>query len=375
MYLRRTQRNKNGKEHSYWSIVESRRLSDGRVVQRHVLYLGEINDSQERAWTRSIQVFADGDPQPQTVALFPEDRAAPIAVDEAPIVRLRLKQLSVHRPRQWGACWLALQLWKQLRLDQFWAGRLTPSRKGTRWDRVLAVLAAYRLIAPGSEWRLHRQWFDQSAMADLLGVDFSVADTHRLYGCHDLVLAHKTALFTHLTQRWRDLFNASFDVLLYDLTSTYFQSDPPLGEEDKRTFGYSRDKRPDCVQVVIALIVTPDGFPMAYEVLCGNTSEKTTLQEFLKKIETQYGKARRIWVMDRGIPTEEALARTGISFSTPPERPGEPLGDLPREKDGSSRFERSASSFGIPNDFFRSPTASLRMRLSCSLKSSRGFRG
>ena len=333
MYLRRTQRWKNGKEHSYWSIVESRRLADGRVAQRHVLYLGEINDAQERAWTRSIQVFADGDPQPQTVALFPEDRIA-AAVDEASIVRLRLEQLSVHRPRQWGACWLALQLWKQLRLDQFWAGRLPPSRKGTRWDQVLAVLAVYRLIAPGSEWRLHRQWFDQSAMADLLGLDFSVADTHRLYGCHDLLLAHKTALFQHLTQRWRDLFNASFDVLLYDLTSTYFESDPPFGEDDKRKFGYSRDKRPDCVQVVIALIVTPDGFPLAYEVLSGNTSDKTTLKDFLKKIETLYGKARRIWVMDRGIPTEDVLAE--MRASDPPVQylVGTPKGRLSKlEKD------------------------------------------
>jgi hypothetical protein len=334
MYLRCTQRTKNGKEHSYWSIVESRRLADGRVVQRHVLYLGEINDAQERAWTRSIQVFADGDPQPQTVALFPEDRVAPIAADEMSIVRLRLKELSVHRPRQWGACWLALHLWKELRLDRFWTQRLTPNRKGTRWDQVLAVLTAYRLIAPGSEWRLHRQWFDQSAMADLLGVDFSVADTHKLYGCHDRLLAHKTALFHHLTQRWRDLFNASFDVLLYDLTSTYFESDPPFGEGDKRTFGYSRDKRPDCVQVVIALIVTPDGFPLAYEVLAGNTSDKTTLREFLQKIETQYGKARRIWVMDRGIPTEEVLAE--MRASDPPVQylVGTPKGRLGKlEKD------------------------------------------
>ena len=333
MYLRRTQRRKNGKEHSYWSLVESRRLTDGRVAQRHVLYLGEINDAQERAWTRSIQVFQDGDPQPQTVALFPEDRVA-TAVDDASIVRLRLKELSVHRPRQWGACWLALHLWKELRLDRFWSQCLEPGRKGTRWDQVLAVLAAYRLIAPGSEWRLHRQWFDQSAMADLLGVDFSVADTHKLYGCHDLLLTHKAALFTHLTQRWRDLFNASFDVLLYDLTSTYFESDPPFGEGDKRQFGYSRDKRPDCVQVVIALIVTPEGFPLTYEVLCGNTSDKTTLKEFLRKIETQYGKARRIWVMDRGIPTEEVLAE--MRGSDPPVQylVGTPKGRLSKlEKD------------------------------------------
>jgi len=315
MYLHRTQRTKNGKDHEYWSLVESRRLADGRVVQRHVLYLGEISDAQERAWARSIEVLTDEHGEPQKMTLFPEDRV-PAAVEDASIVRLRLAQLSVHRPRQWGACRLALQLWQELRLDEFWAGRLTPSRKGTRWDQVLAVLAIYWLIAPGSEWRLHRQWFDHSAMADLLGVDFSVADTHRLYGCHDLLPAHKAALFTHLTQRWRDLFNASFDVLLYDLTSTYFESDPPFGENDKRKFGYSRDKRSDCVQVVIALIVTPDGFPLTYEVLCGNTSDKTTLREFLRKIETLYGKARRIWVMDRGIPTEQVLAE--MRASDPP---------------------------------------------------------
>ena len=247
MFLRCSHRKKNGKDHCYWSLVENRRLTDGRVAQRHVLYLGEINDAQERAWTRSIEVFQDGDPKPQTVALFPEDRVA-MVVDEASIIRLRLSDLSVHRPRQWGACWLALLLWRELRLDGFWAKRLPPGRKGTRWDQVLAVLAVYRLIAPGSEWRLHRQWFDSSAMADLLGSDFALVDTHKLYDCHDLLLAHKAALFSHLTERWRDLFNAQFDVLLYDLTSTYFESDPPLGEEDKRRFGYSRDKRPDCVQ-------------------------------------------------------------------------------------------------------------------------------
>ena len=266
MYLHRTQRRKNGKDHEYWSIVESRRLADGRMVQRHVPYLGEINDAQERAWTRSIEVLTDDDLEPQTMSLFPEDRV-PAAVDDASIVRLQLGALSVHRPRQWGACWLALQVWKELRLDQFWAQRLPAGHKGTRWDQVLTVLTVYRLIAPGSEWRLHRQWFDHSAMADLLGADLSLADPHKLYGCHDLLLDHKAALFSHLTQRWRDLFNAQFDVLPYDLTSTYFESDPPVEEDDKRKFGYSRDKRPDCVQVVIALIVTPEGFPLAYEVL------------------------------------------------------------------------------------------------------------
>ena len=231
-------------------------------------------------------------------------------------MRLRLKELSVHRPRQWGACWLALYLWHELQLDQFWSQHLQPSRKGTRWDLVLAVLTVYRLLAPGSEWRLHRQWFESSALADLLGVDFGAADPHKLYGCHDQILAHKSALFSHLVQRWRDLFGAEFDVLLYDLTSTYFESEPPFDENDKRQFGYSRDKRPDCVQVVIALIVTPQGFPLTYEVLRGNTSDKTTLKAFLQKIEKQYGKARRIWVMDRGIPTEENLAE--MRASDPP---------------------------------------------------------
>jgi transposase len=156
---------------------------------------------------------------------------------------------------------------------------------------VLQTLCAYRLIDPGSEWRLHRQWFDQSAMADLLGEDFSLVEIHKLYECHERLLAHKNALFSHLQERWKDLFNARFEVLLYDLTSTYFESTPDFGENDKRKFGYSRDKRSDCVQVVIALVVTPEGFPLAYEVLAGNTSDKTTLRAFLKKIEEQYGKA------------------------------------------------------------------------------------
>jgi hypothetical protein len=232
MYLRQVQRRKNGKEHSYWSLVESRRLANGRVSQRHVLYLGEINDAQERAWARAIEVLADETGPPQTMALFPEERLDANVEEGTPVVRLRLKELSLHRPRQWGACWLALYVWKQLRLDPFWAEHLKPSRKVTRWDQVLAVLTVYRLLAPGSEWRLHRQWFDQSALTDLLGVDFSVADPHKLYGCHDQILAHKGALFCHLMERWRDLFGAEFDVLLYDLTSTYFESDPSFDEND-----------------------------------------------------------------------------------------------------------------------------------------------
>ena len=308
MFLRASTRKKDGKVHRYWSIVENRRLPGGRVLQRHVLYLGEINSSQERAWRKSVEVFDERTEHSRSLALFPEDRIDAGVVDES-VVRLCLSQLRLCRPRVWGSCWLALKLWEQLSLDRFWRERLPRSRKGTRWDQVLFVLVAYRLLSPGSEWRLHRHWFEHSALRDLLGADEGLADIHTLYACHDRLLEHKRALFDHLVGRWRDLFNVEFDVLLYDLTSTYFEANPPFDDEDKRRYGYSRDKRPDCVQVVIALVVTPEGLPLAYEVLPGNTADKTTLRDFLDRIERQYGKARRVWVMDRGIPTEETLAQ------------------------------------------------------------------
>jgi hypothetical protein len=330
MFLRKTPRKKDGKTHDYWSVVETKRVAGGRVVQRHVLYLGEINSSQAAMWRKAIEVLDDDAGHPRTMALFPEDRCTAVASD-ASIVRLRLSGMRLCRPRQWGACWLAGQLWQVLQLDRFWADRLPPSRKGTRWDQVLQVLVSYRLIAPGSEWKLHRNWFGNSAMADLLGADFGLADSHKLYACHDLLLQHKADLFSHLMTRWRDLFNANFDVLLYDLTSTYFDINASdVAEGDKRRHGYSRDKRPDCPQVVIALVVTPDGLPLAYEVLPGNIADCKTLRMFLAKIEQQYGRARRVWVMDRGIPTEAVLAE--MRGSDPPVQylVGTPKGRLSR---------------------------------------------
>jgi len=333
MFLRSTIRRKDGKEHRYWSVVEARRVAGGRVVQRPLLYLGEINSSQQLAWRKSIEVVEEGAVRPRTLALFPEDRCEGVLPD-ASIVRLRLSQLRLERPRQWGACWLALKLWEELKLDRFWGERLAPSRKGTRWDLVLFVLVAYRLIAPGSEWRLHREWYARSALMDLLGTDEALADIHALYRCHDRLIEHKQAVFDHLVGRWRDLFNASFDVLLYDLTSTYFEANPPFPDDDKRRFGYSRDKRSDCVQVVIALIVTPEGLPLAYEVLPGNTADCTTLKGFLERIERQYGKARRIWVMDRGIPTEAVLEEMRRADPPVSYLVGTPKGRLSRlEKD------------------------------------------
>ena len=328
MFLRCTNRKKDGKEHRYWNVVENRRVSGGRVVQRQVLYLGEINGSQREAWRKTIEVFEDGASTAQTMALFPEDCAGEI--DDTSVVKIRLKEVELRRPRQWGGCWLACTLYEQVGLDKFWAERLPASRKGTRWDLIVQALSCYRLMDPGSEWRLHRHWYEKSAMADLLGAGFELAEIHKLYDCLDRLMEHKEALFAHLTQRWKDLFNAKFDVLLYDLTSTYFESDPPFPEGDKRKYGYSRDKRFDCVQVVIALIVTPEGFPLAYEVMAGNTADNTTLRGMLRKIEAQYGKAERIWVMDRGIPTEEVLKEMRQSDPPVSYLVGTPKGRLSR---------------------------------------------
>jgi len=303
MYLKCHKRIKDGKEHRYWSVVESVRTRRG-VIKRQLLYLGEINDAQRAQWCSALDVLDESSDSFRQMSLFPEDRTPPPEVSNP--VQIRLNQMTLRHPRQWGGCWLAMELWNQLDLDSFWEPRLPDSRKGTGWLNVLKTLVAYRLLDPGSEWRLHRDWFKTSAMADLLGEDDSVAAKDTLYRCLDKLCEHKVELFSFLKTRWSELFNASYDVLLYDLTSTYFECDVPENE-GLRKFGYSRDKRPDCVQVVIALIVTPEGFPVAYEVMPGNTSDKTTLPEFLRSIEKQYGKINRLWIMDRGIPTEEAL--------------------------------------------------------------------
>ena len=325
-YLHCHHRFKNGKDHCSWSIAEKVRTRQG-WVQRHLLYLGEINDSQKAAWTKVTEVFDPVGQQTRALALYPAEREVPGHARECG-VQVRLDQFELRRPRQWGACWVGDRLWDQLQLDEFWRERLPDSREGTCWRHVLETLTVYRLMDPGSEWRLHRQWFQNSAMADLLEEDFGLAQKDNLYRCLDKVLEHRPALFQHLRRRWQDLFGVKFEVLLYDLTSTYFESDPSFPQGDKRRYGYSRDKRPDCVQVVIALVVTPEGLPLAYEVMAGNTADKTTLRGFLQKIEELYGKAERVWVMDRGIPTEEVLAE--MRASEPPVRylVGTPKGRL-----------------------------------------------
>lgn len=328
MFLKCRTRRKDGKTHRSWSIVESRRYAGNKVAHRPVLYLGEINDSQRVAWERTIAVIDERDGAPRQLALFPADRTPPAS--EVETLQVRLSELSLEQPRQWGACWLADQLWRTLHLDDFFGARLPVSREQTDWEKVLRILVIYRVLSPGSEWRLHRHWFGTTALADLLGVDQRAVQDDTLYRCHDLLLPLKEELFGHLRQRWSDLFGARYEVLLYDLTSTYFECAVPAGEDDPRRFGYSRDRRGDCVQVVIALVVTPEGLPLAYEMLPGNTADKTTLRGMLATIRRRYGAAERIWVMDRGIPTEDILGELRAADSGVRYLVGTPKGRLTR---------------------------------------------
>ncbi len=330
VFLKCSHRRKDGKIHRSWSVVESRRHAGGKIAQRHVLYLGEINDSQQRAWEKTIAVFDEAQGEMRQIALFAADRAPP--ADGAAAVQVRLDELRLEHPRQWGACWLGDQFWRQLHLADFFGARLPRSREGTDWEKVLRILAIYRLLSPGSEWRLHRHWFATTALGDLLGVDERAVQDDTLYRCLDLLLPHKEELFGHLRQRWSDLFGARYEVLLYDLTSTYFECEVPPSEADPRRFGYSRDKRGDCVQVVVALVVTPEGLPLAYEMFPGNTADKTTLRGLLATIRRRYGAAERIWVMDRGIPTEAVLIELRTGEAAVRYLVGTPKGRLTRDE-------------------------------------------
>jgi transposase len=303
MFLRSNNRKKDGKDHRYFSIVENHRLASDKTVQRTVLYLGEINDQQQAAWRKTLSVFDEEQQEYANLSLFPDDREVP--ADAVDSLQVKVSGLELRRPRVFGSCWLGCELWRQLGLHEFWDTRLAGSREEVAWEKVLQLLVVNRLLDPGSEFRVHRQWYLSTAMDALLGTDFAVAEKDRLYRCLDRVLEHKQELFVWLRQKWADLFQAEFEVLLYDLTSTYFEG--AMEQNPKAKYGHSRDKRTDCLQVVIALVITSDGFPLAYEVMDGNTSDRATLRGFLDKIEKTYGKAKRMWVMDRGIPSEEIL--------------------------------------------------------------------
>jgi transposase len=302
MFLKRRTRTKDGKTHTYYSVCESLRVSRTCVVQRQILHLGELNTTQLDSWQHSIDVLHE-DGQRHQLRLF-TDRDQP-APDDPDVVEVKLSSFAVRTPRRFGDCWAATQLWTDLGLDVFWRDALAADAGDVPWDKVLALLAVNRLLAPRSELFVHEKWFPQSAMDVLLDTDARVADKDRLYRCLDRLRAHKPALEQHLAHKWQDLFGATFDLLLYDLTSTYFEGDGEAVPKARR--GYSRDHRPDCKQLVLALIVTPESFPLTYEVFPGNRLDRTTLEHILDTVEKKFGKARRLWVFDRGIVSEENL--------------------------------------------------------------------
>jgi len=304
MFLKTHRVRKDGKLHIYYSLCESLRVSRSRVTQRRVLHLGELNTTQLDRWQRSIEtVHEDG--QRHQMRLFTDrEGQAPAAEDVAEVI---LSSLVVRRPRRFGECWVGCKLWEELGLREFWQTVLADERGQVPWAKVVELLVVNRLCAPRSELSIHEKWFGQTAMDLLLDSDARVAEKDRLYRCLDRMLAHKEALERHLAAKWRDLFGAEFDVLLYDLTSTYFEGEAVEVEKARR--GYSRDHRPDCLQLLLAVVVTPEGFPLSYEVLSGNVRDEGTLDGALEAIERKHGVARRIWVFDRGVVSEANLQK------------------------------------------------------------------
>ena len=318
MFLRATKRFKDGKAHCYWSLVESVRVGR-RVFQRQALYLGELNDSQRAEWQRTVEAF-DENGKPQQMKLFPENRAP--GTDDDSVVRIRTDRLVVKNLRNWGEVWLGTVLWDKLGLDDFWKARLSSSRKGTDWLSIMKAIVLYRFTDPGSELRMHSNWMANTAIEELIGSG-ALTGRSTLYSCLDRVIwpsdewrkpraerrnSFKDELFHCLRDRWAGLFGSTCDVVLFDLTSTYFEVDGTKAlESELQRYGYSRDKRGDCLQVVVALVLTPDGFPLAYEVMPGNTGDKETQMPLIRRLEEKYGKIGSLWLMDRGVPTEKTL--------------------------------------------------------------------
>jgi len=302
MFLRPNHRSKDGKEHTYWSLVESVRTRDG-PRQRTLCHLGELNGSDHARWLKTIEVFNEQG-EAQQLKLFPSHVAAP--ADDPQVARVLIHRVRLERTRQFGACYLGLELWKRLELDRFFEQAIDNDPADVPWSRVAALLAINRLCAPGSELAIEQRWYPSTALDDLLGIEDGKINDTRLYRCLDRILPHKTKLERHLKERYGALFGAEFDVLLYDLTSTYVEGAAEKNPLIRR--GYSRDHRPDCEQMVIALIVNSEGFPFSYETFDGNRADVSTMETILRMVERKYGKARRIWVMDRGIVSEENLA-------------------------------------------------------------------
>jgi transposase len=302
MFLRPNHRIKDGKDHTYWSLVETVRTPDG-PRQKTLCYLGELNGSAQARWLKTIEVFNEQG-EAQQLKLFPSHIEPP--TDDPQVARVLLNKVRLERTRQFGACYLGLELWKRLELDRFFEETIDKAPADVPWSRIAALLTINRLCAPGSELAVEQRWYPSTALDDLLGIEEGKINDTRLYRCLDRILPHKTKLEEHLKGRYGSLFGAEFDVLLYDLTSTYVEGvaeDNPMMRR-----GYSRDHRPDCEQMVIALIVNSEGFPFSYETFDGNRADVSTMETILRMVERKYGKARRIWIFDRGIVSEENLA-------------------------------------------------------------------
>ncbi|HUH62740.1 MAG TPA: IS1634 family transposase [Terracidiphilus sp.] len=302
MFLRSHGRSKDGKDHTYWSLVETVRTPNG-PRQKTLCYLGELNSSAQARWLKTVEVFNEQG-EAQQLKLFPSHVETP--TDDPQVARVLLNKVRLERTRQFGACWLGLELWKRLELDRFFEAALEDESADVSWSRVAALLAINRLCAPGSELAIEQRWYPSTALDDLLGIEEGKINDTRLYRCLDRILPHKTKLEQHLKERYGELFGAEFDVLLYDLTSTYVEGAAENNPMMRR--GYSRDHRPDCEQMVIALIVNREGFPFSYETFDGNRADVSTMETILRMVERKYGKARRVWVFDRGIVSEENLA-------------------------------------------------------------------
>jgi transposase len=302
MFLRPNYRTKDGKDHTYWSLVETVRTVDG-PRQRTLCYLGELNGSAQGRWLKSVEVFNEQG-EAQQLKLFPSH--IEVGDEDPQVARVLVNQVGLERTRQFGGCFLGWELWKQLGLDDFFEPAMDEEAAEVPWSRVAALLAINRLCAPGSELAIEERWYPSTALDDLLEIEEGKINDTRLYRCLDRILPHKRKLEQHLKQRYGELFGAEFDVLLYDMTSTYVEGAAEKNPMMSR--GYSRDHRPDCEQMVIALIVNREGFPFSYETFDGNRADVSTMETILRMVERKYGKARRIWVMDRGIVSEENLA-------------------------------------------------------------------
>ncbi len=300
MFLRKLRVHKDGKEHGYWSLVETIRTADG-PRQRTLCYLGELNGSAHARWQKTIEVFNEHGESTQ-LKLFSSEAEVP---DDPNVARVLVKKVRVERTRRFGDCYLGLELWKQLGLAEFFAQHLDVDGADVPWSRVAAVLAINRLCAPGSELAVEQHWYPSTALDDLLHIEAGKINDTRLYRCLDRLLPLKTKIEQHLKQRFGELFQAEFDVLLYDLTSTYVEG--AAEENPMMRRGYSRDHRPDCEQLVLALIVNQDGFPFSYELFDGNRADVSTVEAILRTVERKHGKARRVWIFDRGVVSEENL--------------------------------------------------------------------